>query len=374
MATPKKTGSPNLDRPKSNSQAARSERRQATQAAQAAQRSEMGRRRLHNCGLVVALVAVAAVVIALVVRNGGDTLAAWGEAPVVGSDLHTVLAVDGSLYVGGHARAAVSGDDGKTWQDIGDLEGADAMGWAASGDTLLAGGHPGLYRSTDGGATFEQLTGSSAVPDVHALGGAGDVVYLASTQAGVMASTDGGTTWEVRNADAGKSFMGTILVDPQDPDRLIAPDMSGAQATSSDGGRTWSALGGPKGAMAAAWNPEDTAEIIAAGMQGAERSTDGGDTWTPVELPAGTAAVTYAPDGNAINAGVLSGSRQASTAAPTTAPPGPPSRELIYRADRSDRLPRGRLAGSGAGRRGRPELQRPTRDHAVATERHPPPA
>ena len=310
MATAKKTNGPKLDRPKGNSQEARAERRRATQAAKAAQAAQAKRderrRRVRTGGIGIAVVAAAAVAIALVVRNGDDTPAASAEAPVVGGDLHTVFAADQSLYVGGHTRAAVSHDGGKTWQDIGDLEGADPMGWAASGDTLLAGGHPGLYRSTDGGATFEQLSGSSAVPDVHALGGAGDVVYLASTQAGVLASTDGGTTWKVRNADAGKSFMGTILVDPEDTGRLIAPDMSGTLATSSDGGRTWTSLGGPMGAMAAAWNPQNTKEIIASGMQGAERSTDGGDTWTPAELPSGTSAVSYAPDGNTIYAGVLS--------------------------------------------------------------------
>lgn len=311
MATAKKTNGPKLDRPASNNQESRAERRRAAQAAREAEaaraKRDEHRRQLRNWGIGVAVVAAVALVIALVVRNGDDIPAASGEAPVVGGDLHTVFAVDDALYVGGHAQAAVSDDDGKTWQDVGDLEGADAMGWAAAGDTLLAGGHPGLYRSTDNGATFEQLSGSSAVPDVHALGGAGDAVYLASTQAGVLASTDGGTTWEVRNADAGKSFMGTLLVDPNDTDRLIAPDMAGALATSSDGGRTWSSLGGPEGAMAAAWNPQNTQEIIAAGMQGAERSTDGGETWTPVELPSGTSAVSYAPDGNTIYAGVLSG-------------------------------------------------------------------
>ena len=311
MATAKKTNGPKLDRPGNNSGEARAQRRRARQAAQAAQAAraerDARRRRVRNWGIGVVALAAAALVIALVVRNGDDTPAASAEEPVVGGDLHTVFAVDDALYVGGHARAAVSDDNGKSWQDISDLEGADAMGWAASGDTLLAGGHPGLYRSTDGGATFEQLSESSAVPDVHALGGAGDVVYLASTQVGVMASTDGGTTWQVRNADAGRSFMGTILVDPEDTDRLIAPDMSGALATSKDGGRTWTSLGGPEGAMAAAWNPGNTEEIIAAGMQGAERSTDGGDTWTPVELPSGTTTISYAPDGNTIYAGVLSG-------------------------------------------------------------------
>ena len=311
MATAKETNGAKLDRPASNHQETRAQRRRAAQAERAAEvaRAKRDERRLQlrNWRISVAAMASVALVIALVVRNGDDISAASGEAPVVGGDLHTVFAVDDALYVGGHAQAAVSADAGKTWQDVGDLRGADTMGWAATGDTLLAGGHPGLYRSTNNGATFEQLSGSSAVPDVHALGGTGDVVYLASTRAGLLASTDGGTTWEVRNPDAGKSFMGTLSVDPNDTDRLIAPDMAGALATSSDGGRTWSSLGGPEGAMAAAWNPQNTNEIIAAGMQGAERSTDGGDTWTPLELPSGTSAVSYAPSGNTLYAGVLSG-------------------------------------------------------------------
>ena len=310
MATAKRTNGPKLDRRKSTSQEARAERGRAAQAAREARaarvRRDERRRQLRNWGIGVVVVAAVALATALGARNGEDSPAASGVAPVVGGDLHTVFAVDDALYVGGHTRAAVSRDDGKTWQEVRDLEGADAMGWAGAGGTLLVGGHPGLYRSTDDGASFAQLSGSSAVPDVHALGGAGEVAYLASTQGGVLASTDSGTTWQVRNADAGKSFMGTILVDPNDTDRLIAPDMAGALATSRDGGRTWSSLGGPEGAMAAAWNPQNTDEIIAAGMGGAERSADGGETWTPVELPPGTTAISYAPNGRTTYAGVLS--------------------------------------------------------------------
>lgn len=166
-----------------------------------------------------------------------------------------------------------------------------------------------LGRNSEHSGTFEKLGGSAAVSDVHALGGAGNVLYLASPQSGVMASTDGGKTWEPRTTQAGQSFMGTILVDPNDTDRLIAPDMAGALATSIDGGRTWRPLGGPTGAMAAAWNPANTAEIIATGMQGAERSTDAGATWEPVELPSGTSAVTYTPDGKTIYAAALADER-----------------------------------------------------------------
>lgn len=256
-----------------------------------------------------AVVAVVAVIIALQLRGTNDeSTAASGAAPVVGGDLHTILARDGELYVGGHARSAVSRDGGKTWQNVASLEGADAMGWADSEGDLFAGGHPGLYESTDG-STFEKLGGSAAVPDVHALGGAGNVLYLASPQHGVMASTDGGSTWEVRATQTGQSFMGTILVDPDNTDRLIAPDMAGALATSSDGGRTWQPLGGPMGAMAVAWNPANTDETIATGMQGAERSTDGGTSWETVELPSGTSAITYTPDGKTIYAAALDGER-----------------------------------------------------------------
>lgn len=305
MATTKKT-----PRTETGGQDPRSQRREAAQAAQAAQaRQEQRRRRLLVWSVGVVVVAVAAAMIVLGMRGSddGETSGATGEAPVVGGDLHTIFSLDDALYVGGHAQVAVSSDEGASWQDVGGLAGADAMGWAATGDTLLVGGHPGLYRSTDVGSTFERLSGSSAVPDVHALGGNDDVLYLASTQAGVLASTDEGTSWEVRSAEAGRSFMGTILVDPQDSNRLIAPDMAGALAISSDGGRSWSELGGPMGAMAIAWNPADTDEIIAVGMQGAERTDDGGASWAPVQLPAGTAAVTYSPDGDTMYAAALSG-------------------------------------------------------------------
>jgi len=260
--------------------------------------------------------AAAAVVAALAFAAGGYLLATRGgdtaqptAAPVVGGDLHTVTAIGDAVYVGGHAAVAVSHDGGHRWQDVPSLKGADAMGWAVTPDAVLAGGHPGLFRSTDSAVSFQQVTGAAAVPDVHALGAAGTTAYLASPQAGLLASSDGGSSWQVRNAQAGRSFMGTILVDPADPNRLIASDMSAGLTTSSDGGRSWRPLGGPTGAMAAAWNPTNIREIIAVGMNGAAVSTDGGTTWHQLQLPAGVSAVGYAPDGQTAYAGALDGER-----------------------------------------------------------------
>jgi photosystem II stability/assembly factor-like uncharacterized protein len=249
--------------------------------------------------------------IVVLVLRADDTTASQTTA-TVGGDLHTITSIGDALYVGGHQAVAVSRDNGATWQQISSLNDADAMGWAVTNDAVLVGGHPGLYRSTDNGGTFTQVTDAAAVPDVHALGGTGNTVYLGSPQVGLLASTDGGRNWQVRNPQAGRSFMGTILVDPKNPNRLIAPDMAGSLTMSTDGGRTFTSLGGPMGAMAATWNPADTREIIAIGMNGAARSNNGGGSWQDIAVPEDTSAVTYAAQDSTIYAAALKG-RQAVT-------------------------------------------------------------
>lgn len=85
------------------------------------------------------------------VVRGSDEEGQASAAPVVGGDLHTLTAIGDALYVGGHVAVAVSHDGGLRWEEVPSLANADAMGWAPTTDALLAGGHPGLFRSTDGG-------------------------------------------------------------------------------------------------------------------------------------------------------------------------------------------------------------------------------
>ena len=282
----------------------------ARQRAELARRTERRRRWMRWSAIGAVVLAVSALVVWMVTRDdGGNGVDTAAGAPLVGGDLHTVAVIGDGLYVGGHQAAAVSRDGGAQWQRIPSLDGADPMGWAISGDAVLVGGHPGLYRSTDGGTTFTNVGGPNAVADVHALGAAAGTAYLASPQAGLLVSTDGGTTWQTRNTQAGRSFMGTILVDPQDPNRLIAPDMTTGLSTSSDGGRTWTPLGGPSRVMAVTWNPADIRQLIAVGMGGAQRSSDGGATWQPLTVPVDTSAISYDTTGATLYAGVLDGQR-----------------------------------------------------------------
>lgn len=81
-----------------------------------------------------------------------------------------------------------------------------------------------------------------------------------------------------------------ILVDPTQPDHLVAADVRAGPVSSSDGGRTWTALGGLLGAAWVTWSA-DRAALIASGPRGAARSTDGGRSWEPLTLPDGAVMV-----------------------------------------------------------------------------------
>jgi len=245
-------------------------------------------------------VAIAAVALApLLVTRESTPEQTSPSTPVVGSDLHS-LAVDPAdpsrVFIGSHSGVSVSTDAGKTWAPIDSLEGADAMGWAFTDDAILVGGHPGIEVSTDGGKTFEPRNDGLPDTDVHALGAGGGIIYAGLPQVGVIASTHEGQSWEIRTDQAGHAFMGRILVDPQDPEHLIAPDMEAGAAESTDGGRTWNALGGVQGAMWVAWDPSNTDHIIVATTGSAMESADGGSSWDALDIPDGASIVEMSSD------------------------------------------------------------------------------
>lgn len=260
----------------------------------------------------VTIVGVAAA--ALVLTRPDNDPSSPGR-PFVGGDLHSLVvdpADPSRLYVGGHEGVAVSSNGGRTWRQVKSLAGADAMGWAFTEAGVLVGGHPGLFVSDDDGHTFHLDNEGLPATDVHAIGSRAGVIYAASPQVGLFASIDGGGSWEVRTDRVGHAFMGSILVDPEDPNHLVAPDMQAGAVESSDGGRTWSVLGGVGGAMWVSWDAQDTDRIVVSGMGRAAVTRDGGRTWEPLRVPARTSVVEISPDSaDTLYAGVLEGSEAA---------------------------------------------------------------
>lgn len=227
----------------------------------------------------------------------------------VGDHLHTMSVLGNRFFMTGHEGAGMSDDGGRSWTPMSSLNGADVMSWTTTSKTILAGGHFGLFKSTDKGATFKQIKFYGSTSDVHAVGASGKYVYLGSPQVGLLMSTDGGVTWKMRNAKIGQNFMGSMLVDPKNPKRIIAPDMAAGLTMSSDAGLTWSSFGGPAGPMAVAWNLKNMREIAAIGMMSGGISADGGKTWKEIRLPSGAAAIEYSTDGKKLIVGVLVGNK-----------------------------------------------------------------
>lgn len=253
---------------------------------------------------VIPFLAIAAVIVAISYLSSRRSDQSSGTGPVVGGDLHAVGELRSRIFVGGHGGAGFRTSAGG-WTQIESLDDKDVMGWASTGSKVLAGGHAGIYGSTDDGSTFDQIDGLS-VSDVHALGASGDVVYLASPEAGTLVSTDGGTTFEPRSS-AGQDFMGTIWVDPTNPDIAIAPSMQNGAVRTTDGGASWTPLGSASGSMAVAVDKTGS-RLLAIGMDGTQLSTDGGASWTAPDVPDGTSAASYTSTGDLVIA-ALAGDR-----------------------------------------------------------------
>jgi photosystem II stability/assembly factor-like uncharacterized protein len=183
------------------------------------------------------------------------------------------------------------------------------MGWATTSAGYLAGGHTGLYRSTDGGKTFTKFNFFGTTSDVHSIGAAGKIAYIGSPQVGLLRSTDAGKNWKLVNAKVGEGFMGSMLVDSKNPLRIIAPDMSNGLVITTDGGKIWNRFGGQSGAMSADWNSTNHQEIVALNMGMGSLTKDEGKTWSSFSVPAGSVVIALSSDGSRIYVAVLVGDK-----------------------------------------------------------------
>jgi photosystem II stability/assembly factor-like uncharacterized protein len=159
--------------------------------------------------------------------------------------------------------------------------------------SLTSGGDgSGIWRSKDGGETWENLMDKQGMPDgpfgisgVSISPANSDVVYaiIEANKGGVYKSTDGGDSWRNTNSDRALRqrawYYTRIYADTQDENKVFV--MNVAYHVSTDGGRTFRANRAPHGDHHDLWiAPEDNMRMVIADDGGAQVSYDGGDNWS----------------------------------------------------------------------------------------------
>jgi photosystem II stability/assembly factor-like uncharacterized protein len=151
----------------------------------------------------------------------------------------------------------------------------------------------GLWKSTDGGDTWSELTRNSGFPK-GTLGIIGVTVspsnpenvyaLVEAMDGGVFRSRDGGKTWAKTNGNRDLRqrawYYSRIFADPKDEDVVYVPNVQFHR--SKDGGKTFTTLRTPHGDNHDLWiDPGDPQRMIESNDGGVNVTTDGGATWTP---------------------------------------------------------------------------------------------
>jgi photosystem II stability/assembly factor-like uncharacterized protein len=158
--------------------------------------------------------------------------------------------------------------------------------------TLINGGpESAIYKTRDGGATWDKLTGGLPKEDLGRIGLAiadtkPDTVYAiveaANRKGGFFRSTDAGASWEKQNdyVSGSPQYYQEIYVDPKNPDRVYSMDTF--TMITEDGGKTFNRLGYAAKHVDehAIWiDPDDTDHFLIGNDGGLYETWDRGKTY-----------------------------------------------------------------------------------------------
>jgi photosystem II stability/assembly factor-like uncharacterized protein len=211
-----------------------------------------------------------------------------------------------------------STDGGRTWLELGHERGIENLQLSSlymkpdDLQTLMAGGgtfyvgpvlvdgveseHGGVYLTIDGGESWQAVLENEVITSVEYCEKDPQIAYAGGARA-MYRSEDGGFTWQ-RFGDDARGTWGPpglnpgvpvdIQVDPEDCYRLFINNYVGGNFLSTDGGQTWAvATQGYSGAAPTRVivDPTDARHVLAATRMAPFASHDGGQTWEGLVYP-----------------------------------------------------------------------------------------
>lgn len=221
-------------------------------------------------------------------HDAAATAPAAGDARAELEHIHG-LGVDpgtGSLYVATHYGLFRAARDQTRLERMGQSR-QDIMGFSVVGSSRFVGsGHPdptqnqpanlGLIESRDGGKSWKNVS-LLGEADFHVLRAAGRRVYGFNGATGeLMVSSDAGRVWARHRPPAA---MFDLAIDPADSERIVASTERGVFA-SANAGKGWRALRDDAAGLLA-WPKRDRLFLVD-GQGQVSRSSDGGKTFSAV--------------------------------------------------------------------------------------------
>ncbi|MCL4861561.1 MAG: glycosyl hydrolase [Caldilineaceae bacterium] len=209
-----------------------------------------------------------------------------------------------------------SNDGGRSWEHIlakSEMAGAIDLAMDATNPRILyasiyecyrkpwvlssGGPESGLWKSTDGGDSWFEITRAKGLPKSDMLGKIGvtispanpdrvwAIIEAACDQAGVYRSDDGGATWEQLSSNRDLIqrpwYYCHIFADPQDADTVYINNLKMWKST--DGGKNYVEITTPHGDNHDLWiDPHNPQRMINGNDGGACVSFNGGATWSTI--------------------------------------------------------------------------------------------